>query len=356
MYTEQELVDITKNFFDRNKIQYEELYIHEGLSVNFRVGDLCFDCIEPDMLNSCEEFRDCYKDKHIVVITETGAENVIGKPNGHQSNGLKYLKKCPHPLIGVDIELFKEHPDFPYRDDRPSCFYDVRVDGKPSAHEAFYNEEIRWKMIVNRILYSGGFIDNKQVLQAMNISRTCKQPSWFTVQRAKDIINKYCTSTTIVDPFAGWGARHDAAAQLKRPYLGGDYNKKLVQWHQSKGRTITYADANEFKYDGICSIFICPPYSDPKTGRCFEDYNFDNFDESAKSLSQCDWLKICMRNIPNATEYVMVCKVVDVGWDKYIVDTITNKSHFGKNNEYVLVVPNAEAKVILLSGGDNYRH
>ena len=47
-----------------------------------------------------------------------------------------------------------------------------------------------------------------------------------------------------------------------------------------------------------------------------------------------------MKNVPNAKEYVMVCKVVDKGWEKYIVDTKTNRSHFGKNNEYVLVVLN----------------
>lgn len=35
----------------------------------------------------------------------------------------------------------------------------------------------------------------------------------------------------------------------------------------------------------------------------------------------------------------MVCKIVDPGWEQYIVDTKKNKSHFGVNNEYGLVVP-----------------
>lgn len=347
MYTEQQIVDIVKNFFDRNNISYEELYIHNGLSCNFKVGDLIIDCVPSYLINNDALIVKLYKQEHIVVVTESGVESTVGPANSTISNGLKYLKKCPEPLIAIDVELFTQNPEFPYRNDRPKCFYEVRVDGKPSAHEAFYDEQLRWKMIENRILYSGGFIDNKQVLQAMNISRTCKQPSWFTKQRAKDIISKYCTSDTIVDPFAGWGARHDAAAELKRPYLGGDFNKELVEWHQSKGRTIAFMDAHKFEYDKVCSVFICPPYSDPKTGRCFEDYNFDNFDESAKALSQCDWLKVCMKNIPNATEYVMVCKVVDDGWEKFIVDIVVNKSHFGKNNEYILVVPNADAKVLI---------
>lgn len=45
-----------------------------------------------------------------------------------------------------------------------------------------------------------------------------------------------------------------------------------------------------------------------------------------------------MQNIPNAREYVMVCKIVDEGWEQFVVDTITNRSHFGTNHEYVIVV------------------
>lgn len=343
-YTEQEIVDIVKDFFDRNNLEYEELYLHENQAVNFRVGDVYLDCVDVDTLNADPVLRECYRARHIVVVTETGAENEIGKPNGLKSNGLKYLKKCPYPLIGVDVELFKENPDFPYKKDRPKCFYDVRVDGKPSAYEAFYDESIRWKMIINRILYSGGFIDNNQVLQAMNISRTCKQPSWFSKQFAKKLIQIYCSEDVIVDPFAGWGMRHDAAVELHKTYIGSDFNPDLVQWHQEMGRNIKFADANELKYSGKCDVLICPPYSNPKTGRCFEDYNFADFDESAKALSQCDWLKIVMKNVPNATNYIMVCKVIDDGWDKYIQDAKVNKSHFGTNNEYILVVPNDEAK------------
>ena len=261
---------------------------------------------------------------------------------------MKYADKCPYPLIGVDISLFTDTPEFPYRKDRPKCFYDVSVDGKKSSYEAFYDESIRWNMILNRIQYSGGFIDSKEVLTALNVTRTCKQPSWFSKQRAIDIITKYCTSDVIVDSFAGWGARCQAAEILHKTYIGVDLNKELVEWHHANGRTnIQYKDARDLCYFGSCSVFICPPYSDPKTGRCFEDYNFEGFDESAKAMSQCDWLKVVMKNIPNANEYVMVCKIVDEGFEKYIVDTIHNRSHFGDNKEYILVIPNSASLNII---------
>ena len=314
--------------------------------IDFRIAGLLFEVKGGHLLNGCYDYQgvpisrklELYKKNHVIVITEENYNNMFGKPNSTVSNGLKYLHKCAEPLIGIDISLF-DNPKFPYKDDRPPCFYDVKVDGHKSSFEAFNDEKIRWDMILNRIQYSGGFIDARQILTALNVTRTCKQPSWFSKTLAKNIIKEYCTSPTIVDPFAGWGARYDAALELGRNYVGSDFNSELVEWHNNvKHRNIKLCDANNFYYDKDCSVFICPPYSDPKTGRCFEDYNFEGFDNAAKNMSQCDWLKLVMKNVPNAREYVMVCKVVDKGWEKYIVNTKTNKSHFGINNEYILVV------------------
>ena len=280
-----------------------------------------------------------YKKNHVVIITDYDSTicNIFGKPNSAISNGLKYLNKCPEPLIGIDISLFKDNPKFPYAEDRPKCFYDVKVSGMRSAHEAFYDPSIRWKMIVNRIMYTGGFIDNKQVLTAMNVSRICKQPSWFSEKFAEELITKYCTSDIIVDSFAGWGARYDASVALGKQYIGIDLNDKLVAWHKSKGRTIELGDASTFTYNDTCSVFICPPYQD------IEVY----FEGQNSKLTQCDWLALVMKNVPNASEYLMVCKVVDPGWEKYIVATKENKSHFGSNKEYVILVKQEDKSLLL---------
>ena len=179
-------------------------------------------------------------------------------------------------------------------------------------------------------MYVGGYIDSKQILNALNVTRYCKQPSWFSKNFAKYIIQKYVTSNTVLDTFAGWGTRYDACKELNKNYIGCDLNKELVNWHNSVGRNIECADAKDFKYLGDCSVFICPPYTN------IEIY-FDNQDTS---LTQCEWLSIVMKNIPNANEYVMVCKVVDKGFEKYIVETKENKSHFGLNKEYILVIKN----------------
>ena len=51
-----------------------------------------------------------------------------------------------------------------------------------------------------------------------------------------------------------------------------------------------------------------------------------------------------MKNIPNASEYVMVCKNVADEFKKYIVEEKINKSHFGSNTEYILKITNKREK------------
>ena len=305
--------------------------------IDFKVSDILFEVKGGHLMDGCFDYQgvpiadklEVYKQNHVVVITDNMCRDKFGKPNSSESNGLKYLHKCANPLIGVDIDLFRE-PEFPYAPDRPECFYDVRVAGQMSSFEAFNDELIRWKMILNRIYYSGGFIDGKQILNALNVTRTCKQPSWFSKGFAKELILRHITSNVIVDPFAGWGARADACAELRRAYIGVDLNSELVDWHNRFHRNISLGDAKDFKFNDECSVFICPPYQDVELYTATQDVG----------LTQCEWLEIVMKNVPNAKEYMMVCKVVDPGWEKYIVETKSNKSHFGMNNEYVLVVNN----------------
>lgn len=302
----------------------------DGILFEVKGGHLLHGIYDYAMSVPIKEKLKIYKEHNVIVITDKYGSEVIPKKESKNSNGLKYKNKCPHPLIGVDIELFN-NPQFPFAEDKPKCFYKVSVDGKPCALEAWSNELIRWNMIKNRINYVGGFINNKAILTAMNVTRTCKQPSWFSKSYAKQLIEKYITTNTIVDPFAGWGARCDASLELNKNYIGGDLNPELVEWHKSLNRPITLLDANNFKYDqDDCSVFICPPYTN------YEKY----FDGQDLKTTQCEWLNIIMKNVPKAKEYLMVCKVVDDGWEKYIVEEKINKSHLGTNKEYVLLIKN----------------
>ena len=313
-------------------IQFEYKGETRTTLIDFRVNGMLFETKGSHLLQGCfdhvvpvpiDKKLEVYRQNHVIIVTDL---NDFTEELFKDSNGLKYDDAS---LIGVDIELFTDDVRFPYRNDRPKCFYDVRVNHRKSAYEAFYDREIRWKMIMNRIQYVGGFIDNHKILYALNVTKTCKQPSWFSKSYAKYLINKYITSDIIVDPFAGWGMRCDASIALNKQYIGIDANPEVVKWHKEHNRPIGIGDARTFKYQGKCSVFICPPYQDVET--YFEGQDTDT--------TQCEWLKIVMQNVPNASEYLMVCKTVDDGWDQYIVEEKINKSHFGINKEYVLKIP-----------------
>lgn len=300
----------------------------DGYLIECKGGHLLTGTYSDDSYVPIEAKLDVYKKNNVILVTDLKGSTIIPKPNSLLSNGLKYKTKCPEPLIGIDISLF-DHPEFPYRDDRPSCYYDVQVMGERSIREAFEDEQLRWKMIKNRIEYAGGFISGNSIINALNITRTCKQPSWFSKKFAMYVISKYITTNTIYDPFAGWGARYDACEELRIKYHGSDLNKELVEWHISKGRNISLTNALDVKTSATnCSIFICPPYQN------VEKY----FEGQDMTTTQCQWLCQIMKNIPNATEYVMVCKVVDPGFEQFIVEEKINKSHFGKNIEYILKI------------------
>lgn len=303
------------------EIEYEGK-IHTTL-IDFKIDDILIEVkgahllsgiydYNPLMIPIEEKFK-AYIKNSVFIITNTESKEIL------ESADLK----------GIDVKLF-DNPIFPYREDRPKCFYDVKVRGERSIFESFQDESIRWKMIKNRLKYSDNhFIESKDIIRALNVTRECKQPSWFSKTFAKNIIKKYVTTDVIVDPFAGWGGRAQASKELNKQYIGIDLNEELVKWHHEQGfDNISYGDAKEFKYDEECSVFICPPYQD------IEVY----FDEQDNSLTQCQWLEIVMDNVPNAKEYIMVCKIVDPGWEQYIVETKINKSHFGENTEYVLVI------------------
>ena len=313
-------------------IQFEYKGETHTTLIDFRVNGMLFETKGSHLLQGCfdhvvpipiDKKLEIYRQNHVIIVTDL---NDFTEELFKDSNGLKYDNA---PLIGVDIELFTDDVRFPYRNDRPKCFYDVRVNHRKSAYEAFYDREIRWKMIMNRIQYVGGFIDSHKILYALNVTKMCKQPSWFSKSYAEYLIKKYITSDIIVDPFAGWGMRCDASIALNKQYIGIDANPEVVQWHKEHNRPIELGDARTFKYQGKCSVFICPPYQDVET----------YFEGQDTNTTQCEWLKIVMQNVPNASEYLMVCKTVDNGWDQYIVEEKVNKSHFGINKEYVLKIP-----------------
>ena len=81
---------------------------------------------------------------------------------------------------------------------------------------------------------------------------------------------------------------------------------------------------NNKEYD---CLFTCPPYG----GK--EHWNKDN-DEIEKSCDE--WINICL-NKYNCKKYLFVVDKTEK-YKNNIIETLENKSHFGKNNEYVILI------------------
>lgn len=270
-----------------------------------------------------------YRNNNVVLITDSKAESVFDVP-------VRVGTVPQGRLTGVDVSLFSDERKFPNDLNRPYCFYKVKVNGNLSSYEAFFNNSVVWKMILNRIRYRGGFISGKEVVRAMNITRTCKQPSWFSKAYAKKLIAKYCTCDLVVDPFAGWGTRAEACKELRKKYLGIDANKESVTWNKNHHRYIQLGDAETFVFNDACSVFTCPPYGDK-----------EEFFDGMKVKSACDWMKIVMYNVPNASEYVFVCDEAEGKFKDFVVEVKRNSSHFGTSKEYVVNIPNSSRYLFL---------
>jgi hypothetical protein len=278
---------------------------------------------------------DALKKAFVTLITDKETGKTIPRANGTESNGHKYLRKCAFPLIGVDVDLFK-NPDFPYAKDRPACFYRTKFNKEMSPLEAWNDEKLRWKMIVNRIDYAGGFIDAKAILTAFNVTRTSKQASWFSRKFAKELITNYLEAgTKIIDPFAGWGERCHAALELGRDYQGYDANQEVVDW--MKNPHYALGDATKLKLDDDnVSVFSCPPYS-----------NVEEYFDGQLNLPTEGWIDIVIQNIPNAKEYLFVCKKPGK-YEAFQVDAKVNKSHFGSNFEHVVYFTQKDRQDVII--------
>ena len=142
----------------------------------------------------------------------------------------------------------------------------------------------------------------------------------------------------IYDPFSGFSGRLIGANNCNKHYYGSDINKDHVN---ESNEIIDYLNCKEscnvkvqdllndsiHILDSDSCLFTCPPYG----GK--EHWNKNN-DEVEKSCDE--WIDVCMDKY-RCDKYLFVVDKTDKYKD-YIVETISNKSHFGENKEYVVLI------------------
>lgn len=217
-----------------------------------------------------------------------------------------------------------------------SIYSAKRKDSKRSPYEAWYDDDLLRKIIKNRIIYINKINPNK-ILQGFNIAKVAMKVSVFSAGRAKLIISRYLSDLdTIFDPFSGFSGRMLGTIASGKKYIGQDISEihlressQIIEFLKQHGY---FPEVELHQKDINCSrgeypcLFTCPPYADKEQ---WLDVPID--------MRICDdWIDLCLNNF-KCQRYVFVVDETN-RYKDHIVDTITNKSHMNKNNEYIVMI------------------
>lgn len=169
--------------------------------------------------------------------------------------------------------------------------------------------------------------------------------SYFKPALAKRLCGKYLSDAEdVFCPFNGFsGIMLGCAVGCGKKFVGRDLNKEqiresmeLVDFLKAAkyGIDVDLAVADVFGHSGkYDTMFCCPPYE------ALEQWNFDENGVCVDRNLPCeDWISVCLERY-SCRKYLFVVDDRTVGrYSKYIVEKIENRSHFGKNSEYVVYI------------------
>lgn len=280
-----------------------------------------------------EAKHQCMLQNHVKIITDYSEyENYVNE---------KYTKDF--------VNLFKNNLEFPYLNINLTntgdmgliqhfhkSIYEAHRKNKPSPLEAWKNKDLIYKCALNRLKYMG-HCKTSDILQGFNVTKIAPKVSIFKPELAKRLITQYLNDySTIVDPFSGFSGRLLGSSNCKKRYIGYDINEKHVRESQEiiDYKHITNAEVSvedlltaPVKNYENAALFTCPPYG----GK--EHWNKDNV-EIEKTCDE--WIDLCIEK-HKCTRYVFVVDETEKYKD-CIIETLTNTSHFGSNNEYVILI------------------
>ena len=211
--------------------------------------------------------------------------------------------------------------------------YDAHIGTKPSPKEAWSDNELLDKCVRNRFIYSSN-LSSHSILQGFNVCKIAPKVSVFSAPLARRLIQIYLNDySEIFDPFSGFSGRMLGACSLDKSYIGQDINKdhleeskQIAEFLGLKNVSLRVQNILEDSGEYEC-LFTCPPYG----GK--EHWNIKN-DLIEKTCDE--WIDECLNRFKCKT-YLFVVDETEKYKD-YIVEEISNNSHFGNNKEYVIKI------------------
>ena len=211
----------------------------------------------------------------------------------------------------------------------PSILRSNRVDCS-SPYDGYMNDELLMKVIKNRFIYANS-MEPARILEGFNISKVAPKVSVFSPSLAKTLVQKYLSEyETVFDPFSGFSGRMLGTCSLGKKYIGQDINHEAVKESNqiieffSLSAEVSRKDILESSGEYPC-LFTCSPYS-----------NKEIWGTETEFLTCDEWIDECLTRF-KCSAYLFVVDSTSKYKD-YIVEELTNKSHFGKNTEKVVLI------------------
>ena len=249
------------------------------------------------------------------------------------------------------LKLFKNDLPFPYpemsagdlgliRYFHKSLFVATRKSRK-SPYEAWKDKDLVKASALNRLKYVGR-CSPKDIIDGFSVAKIAPKVSVFKPTLAKELIQKYLSDADIiVDPFSGFSGRMLGAFDCGKEYFGYDINEDHIResneiiYHKKiddkcfvEVQDLITASVRDWSTLKDVYLFTCPPYG----GK--EHWN-ENNDEVEMTCDE--WIDLCIEKHKGCKKYLFVVDETEK-YKNFIVDKITNRSHFGTNYEYVVLI------------------
>ena len=294
---------------------------------------------DPSLNDLYEAKHRCMIENNIKIITDcTEYIDYIGEKYGND-----YLKQFKYDNI---VEMFNSLPEFPYFNltrlslsspyaiiqQYHKSIWDAHIKNKLSPKAAWGNQEIMAKVISNRFVYQSPPYTADKIRQGLNVTKLAPKVSVFKPSLGIYLINRYLNDyNEIFDPFSGFSGRMLAAVKCDKKYIGQDINQKHVEESNNIITNFKISSASVVQKDILESsgeydcLFTCPPYEN------IEQWN-DN-----ELIMTCDqWIDECLKRF-KCKNYLFVVDDTEK-YKNNVVEEICNKSHFGNNKEYIVLI------------------
>ena len=289
----------------------------------------------------------CMLENNVNIITD--CKKYLNYVN--EKYGKSYIKNFKIQNLKNIFDNLNEFPYITYNNLQQDNLYNIiqhfhksiwhaNLYGKLSPIEAWQNEKLMLKVICNRIQYKGLNLTADMIRDGLSITRIAPKVSVFKPSLAIDLINTYLNDyDIIVDPFSGFSGRMLGAYSCGKHYYGKDINEEHVT---ESNKIIDFLHINDLCHINVenvitaglhnfsnqnTALFTCPPY---KNKECW------NKSDKTCNKSCDDWIDLCIEKY-KCKNYLFVVDETEK-YKNNIVKTIENKSHFGTNYEYVILI------------------